>query len=97
MSSKKRTRTGALADAPIRVNESISQNVVEWRPSLWIFLLRRFVCGTVHSYQHFWKAVQTKAVVAGTVRPGTELTPMTERQLIEFLKSMERRKVVVEL
>ena len=34
LSSKKRTRTGASSGAPIRVNESITQNVLQWRRSL---------------------------------------------------------------
>ncbi len=37
LSSKKRTRTGASSAAPIRVNESISQNVLEWSRSLFGF------------------------------------------------------------
>lgn len=45
LSSKKRTRSGTF-NAPIQVNESISQKVLEWRQaSLWSFPLQHLLLG----------------------------------------------------
>ena len=71
VSSKKRTRTGA-SSTPIRVNESISQNVLECRRSLlWIFLRRR----SAHSgCPRLWTLQESQSrelCVIGTVCPST--------------------------